>query len=98
MNIAQALLNIRPGAQWEINGETYDGIVWAESNVTEKPTKEEIDAEILRLTNEFAYNEYQRQRAREYPSFADQFDLLYHGGYDAWKSAIDEVKTKYPKP
>ena len=43
-------------------------------------------------------NAYKYQRAREYPSFADQFDLLYHGGYDAWKAAIDAVKTKYPKP
>jgi hypothetical protein len=50
-----------------------------------------VDAEI-------AKTEYQRQRAAEYPSFADQFDLLYHGGYDSWKAAIDAVKTKYPKP
>ena len=42
-------------------------------------------------------NAYKEQRARAYPSFADQFDLLYHGGYDAWKSAIDAVKTQYPK-
>jgi hypothetical protein len=42
-------------------------------------------------------NAYKRQRAAEYPSFADQFDMLYHGGYDAWKAAIDAVKTKYPK-
>lgn len=40
---------------------------------------------------------YKTQRAAEYPSTADQFDLLYHGGYDAWKAAIDAVKTKYPK-
>jgi hypothetical protein len=42
-------------------------------------------------------NIYKYQRMKEYPSFAEQFDLLYHGGYDAWKAAIDEVKTKYPK-
>lgn len=42
-------------------------------------------------------NVYKEQRARAYPSFADQFDLLYHGGYDAWKAAIDAVKTQYPK-
>jgi hypothetical protein len=40
---------------------------------------------------------YKQQRRAEYPSTADQFDLLYHGGYDAWKAAIDAVKTKYPK-
>jgi hypothetical protein len=27
-----------------------------------------------------------------------QFDLLYHGGLDAWKAAIQAVKDKYPKP
>ena len=42
-------------------------------------------------------NAYKEQRARAYPSFADQFDLLYHGGYDAWKAAIDAVKQEYPK-
>lgn len=41
--------------------------------------------------------EYKIQRAAEYPSFEDQFDLLYHGGYDAWKAAINVIKTKYPK-
>jgi hypothetical protein len=40
---------------------------------------------------------YKDKRAAEYPSTADQFDLLYHGGFDAWKAAIDAVKTKYPK-
>jgi len=40
---------------------------------------------------------YADKRAAEYPSFADQFDLLYHGGYDAWKNAITAVKNKYPK-
>ena len=41
---------------------------------------------------------YQANRAAEYPSFADQFDTLYHGGYDAWKAQIDAIKAKYPKP
>jgi hypothetical protein len=42
-------------------------------------------------------NAYKAKRSAEYPSFADQFDLLYHGGMDAWKTAIDAVKDKYPK-
>lgn len=57
--------------------------------------KVEID---LALVNAWVNpNAYQYKRAAEYPSFADQFDLLYHGGYDAWKSAIDTIKNKYPK-
>ena len=42
-------------------------------------------------------NAYKAKRATEYPSFADQFDLLFHGGMDAWKAAIQAVKDKYPK-
>ena len=41
--------------------------------------------------------QYQHLRAAAYPSFADQFDLLYHGGIEAWKAAIQSVKTRYPK-
>ena len=42
-------------------------------------------------------NAYKAQRAAEYPSIPDQLDLLYHGGMDAWKAAIQAVKNKYPK-
>jgi len=42
-------------------------------------------------------NAYKEQRARAYPSIADQLDLMYHGGYDAWKAAIEAVKTQFPK-
>lgn len=42
-------------------------------------------------------NAYKAKRASEYPSFADQFDLLFHGGIDAWKASIQAVKDKYPK-
>jgi hypothetical protein len=40
---------------------------------------------------------YKYQRAAEYPSIVDQLDLMYHGGMDAWKAAIQTVKDKYPK-
>jgi hypothetical protein len=42
-------------------------------------------------------NAYKQQRAAEYPSYADQFDTIFHQGLDAWKAQIQAVKTKYPK-
>ena len=42
-------------------------------------------------------NAYKVQRALEYPSFADQFDTIFHEGIDAWKAQIQAVKDKYPK-
>ena len=44
-----------------------------------------------------AANVYKEQRAAAYPSIADQLDLLYHGGMDAWKAAITAVKQEFPK-
>lgn len=40
---------------------------------------------------------YAEKRAAAYPSIADQLDLLYHGGMDAWKAAITAVKEEFPK-
>ena len=40
---------------------------------------------------------YKEKRRREYPSYADQFDLIYHGGIDVWKAEIKKTKDKYPK-
>ena len=59
-------------------------------------SKVEIDASAVSAWVDPAA--YKAQRAAEYPSIVDQLDTLYHGGYDAWKAAIDAVKTKYPKP
>jgi hypothetical protein len=44
-----------------------------------------------------AANAYKAQRAAEYPSYADQFDTIFHEGLDAWKANIQAVKNKYPK-
>ena len=40
---------------------------------------------------------YSELRAAAYPSFADQFDTIFHGGIDAWKAEIQYIKNKYPK-
>jgi hypothetical protein len=100
--LSTAISSLRPGAQFILNNDNYSQITWLEPPEEEggqsKPTKEEVIAEIERLQAEYEYNEYQRLREKEYPSFADQFDLLYHGGYDAWKTEIDKIKEKYPKP
>lgn len=40
---------------------------------------------------------YKAQRAAEYPSIADQLDVLFHDGLDGWKATIQAVKDKYPK-
>ena len=55
--------------------------------------------EAAAATEKTAYDalQYQRDRANEYPSIADQLDDIYHNGIDAWKATIKVTKDKYPK-
>ena len=42
VNYAAVLTANYPGAQWTLNGDTYDGLTWLED--TPKPTQEELDS------------------------------------------------------
>jgi hypothetical protein len=97
IEISDALHTLCPGATWSVE-DTYESIQNYFSEDYPLPTKEKVITEIERLQKISDDFKYQRLRATEYPSFAEQFDLLYHGGYDAWKTEIDKVKQKYPKP
>ena len=41
--------------------------------------------------------DYAQLRYEAYPDITDQLDLLYHRGYEGWKSYITAIKAKYPK-
>ena len=96
IEIHDALINLRPNVRFSVAENDFDKIEWQDE--VDPPSREEIETEMARLQVIEDSLYYQQQRKTEYPSFADQFDLLYHGGYDQWKAAIDEVKNKYPKP
>jgi hypothetical protein len=95
--IVEALHNLKPGATWSLDGDTYAGLVWLDKTQS-KPKEDEVEAEVLRLQTEYENNQYQRLRESSYPSIQDQLDILYHQGYDGWKEEINKVKEKYPKP
>jgi hypothetical protein len=103
-NIVDALHSLRPGAQWVLNGETYDGLVWHDT-VQTKPTQAEIFNEIQRLQVEWDSNLYQRVREPLYPKIQDQLDMLWHaidsGTLDqtsTFYTTIKEIKDANPKP
>ena len=95
-NITDALLSLTPGAQWVLRGDEYSGLEWLDETQT-KPTEEEVVQKIAELTYQKEVEVYKQQRAAEYPSYADQFDKIYHSGVNAWKSQIRSIKDKYPK-
>lgn len=73
--IVQALMQLRPGAKWQLNGNEYEGLLWEDEGQT-KPTKQEVETKIAELVADFESKDYQRQRV--YPSIGDQLDMLWH--------------------
>jgi hypothetical protein len=74
-----------------------DQVLHWDSKLGAQPTQEQLDsAWATKLTQDDAVA-YKAKRVAEYPSIADQLDLLYHGGIDGWKTVIQAVKDKYPK-
>ena len=91
-----AIASLKPGAEFAYNEDAGAITAWHSPSITQ-PTKSEIDAEVTRLRALWDDEQYKRNRENEYPSYADQFDLIYHSGVDAWKTKIKEIKDKYPK-
>jgi len=105
MDIIKALQSLRPGAEWTLQGTNYEGIVWKEPPVFQggqpKPTREEIEVELIRLQKEWEDTEYQRLRLPEYPDFKEYLDGIVKGDQEQIQAYIDKclaVKAKYPKP
>jgi hypothetical protein len=80
-----AIYKLYPQVVKTIGDVAYD----ANENIVEYD-QSLVDAEIARTA-------YIGKRQAEYPSFADQFDKIFHEGIDAWKAEIQAVKDKYPK-
>ena len=92
--IINSILKIKSDANVTVKGENIDTceIIWHDNNPT-NITKEQIKAKI----NETAY---QTDRAKEYPSIAEQLDMQYHdkvNGTSNWQTAIAKVKSDNPK-
>ena len=93
--IDKAIKAINPNAEFIIVEDNLDNIEWL--NGTTPISKADIEAKIVELQAEYDANQYQRDRAKEYPLIADQLDDIYHNGIDSWKATIKITKDKYPK-
>ena len=95
-----AIVSLRPKSDFVI---VDDVIVDWSDNMQSPPTENEIDAELVRLQAEYDAKEYQRKRAKEYPSLADFADAYYwmQKGQtdlmDEYVAKCDAVKNKFPK-
>jgi len=105
ITVSDAICSLCPNCQFILINDDYSTIEWKEPPVWEggqkKPTKEEVDAEIIRLQQEWDNTEYQRLRAAEYPDFKDYLDGIVKNDQEQIQTYINAclaVKAKYPKP
>jgi len=98
---AQVVVNGEPSNQteYEANVKYISG---ADENGTavfgdQLFTWSQVSAKKAELQTDYDNKQYQRDRADEYPSIADQLDDIYHNGVDGWKTTIKATKDKYPK-
>lgn len=60
--LIDALISLEPTAEWGFEEESYENLEWRSPNIN-KPTKEQVEAEIIRLQLE--YDESQRLLAEQ---------------------------------
>ena len=97
-DIIKSILAINPNAQVSVNAEDINQITWL--NDTQPIPANQILAKQIELITEYNSNQYQRDRAKEYPDFKDYLDGIVKGDQaqiDKYIADCLAVKAKYPK-
>ena len=88
-----------PGAQWTLNGDSYDGLTWLED--TPKPTQAELDAAWPQVNYDNQYAAVEQARLVAYEQQSDPIFFKWQRG-DAteaeWRAAVAKVKADNPYP
>ena len=96
--IIKSILKINPNAEVSVNADDINQITW--HNGTTPISNELILAKQQELIAEYKAKQYQRDRAKAYPTIQEQLDMQYWdkiNGTNNWQDAINAVKAKYPK-
>ena len=96
MNKANALISLRPGAQWVLRD---DDLEWLDTEQTQ-PTDAEITAEVERLTALEPIRIAEANRKAAYIAEADPLFFKAQRGeveQQVWLDKVAEIKARYPK-
>jgi len=97
-DIINSIKAINKNALVSVIAEDVNQITW--HNGTTPIPANKILAKQQELITEYNSNQYQRDRAKNYPSIQEQLDMQYWdkiNGTNKWQQAINAVKQKYPK-
>lgn len=91
-----AIVSLRPKSNFVMVNNVVTE--WLDDTQT-PPTDAEIQAEVIRLQQQYEADSYKRNRQAEYPPIGDQLDALWKGGAEAeaMLAKVQAVKQKFPK-
>ena len=87
------------GAQWTLDGNTYEGLTWLDS--TPKPTQAELDAAWPQVNYNNQYAQVEATRRTQYEAQSDGLFFEWQRGTNtqaAWETAVQAVKDANPYP
>ena len=98
---AATLAAIRPGAQWSLDGDDYDGLTWHDESP--KPQRKTLDEAWPDVQRQQEIDRVRAERARIYKEETDGifFQAMREEGdvtLDDWKAAVQAVKDNHPWP
>ena len=93
------LAALYPDAEWTLNGDSYDGLVWLSEG--DAPSQEVLDGAWPQVEYDRAYAQVERER---HAAYIEQSDPLFFkwqrgtGSEGAWRDAVQAVKDAHPYP
>ena len=87
--ITSALIELKPGAEWTLRGDTYADLEWLDKNQT-KPTEEQVTAKIAEIKAAEPMTLLRDERnillaQSDWTQLPDAHNTLINGTGDMWK-------------
>ena len=97
-DIGQALLSLRPGAEWVLEGEDYSGLEWMDSSQT-KPTETEVNSKISELDSAEPMRllRIERDTRIAKTDWRASSDLTLADAWKTYRQALRDITTQTPK-
>ena len=97
-DITHALIALKPGAQWTLSGEDYDGLTWLDAKQTQ-PTETEINSKIAELDNAEPMRllRIERDVRIAKTDWRASSDLTLTDAWKTYRQALRDITTQTPK-
>ena len=97
-DIASALQELKPGAEWVLRGNDYSGLEWLDSSQT-KPTETEVNSKISELDNAEAMRllRVERDTRIAKTDWRASSDLTLTDAWKTYRQALRDITTQTPK-